>query len=121
MKRPRGVTAVAVLLVIVGLLNIVSGLNTPENVSGFLGSLQAVIGALAIACGIGCWQLRRWAQMTTVILMGLNAIALIAIWIYYSGQSNVRVNVPAIIIPLAFNLIVVRYLLRSEVKAAFQR
>lgn len=120
MKRPTGVTVVAVLLVIVGIINIISGLAAGNDLSGFWKTYSVVIGVLALACGIGCWQLRRWAQMTTIIMMGLNAVGLIGIWIYYSNQTNVSVNVPRVLIPLAINVFVILYLMRSEVKEAFR-
>lgn len=120
MKRPTGLTVVAVLLVIVGIINVIAGLAGGDELSGFWKSTSVVIGVLVIACGIGCWQLRRWAQLTTIILMALNAISLIGIWIYYSNQDNVQVNVPRLLFPLAINVFVALYLMRSEVKEAFR-
>jgi uncharacterized membrane protein len=119
MKRPTGVTVVAVLLVIVGATNIISGLAAGDELSTFWMGLQVVIGILAIACGVGCWQLKKWARMATIIMMGLNAISLIGMWIYYSNQANVSVNVPRVLFPLAINVAVILYLVRSEVKEVF--
>ena len=119
MKRPKGVTVVAVLLVIVGIINLINGLATGDELAGFWKGTSVVIGVLAIACGIGCWMLKRWAHQATIIMMGLNAISLIGIWVYYSNQDNVRVNVPGLLFPLAVNVFVILYLMRSDVKKVF--
>lgn len=62
MKRPAGVTVVAVLLVLVGLLNLINGLAGGDDLSGFWKVTALALGVLVIACGIGCWQLRQWAR-----------------------------------------------------------
>ena len=111
----------AILLVLVGLLNLINGLAGGDDLSGFWKVTALALGVLVIACGIGCWMLKKWAHITTIVLMGLNAISLIGIWIYYSNQDNVRVNVPQLLIPVAINIGVILYLLRGDVKRLFTR
>lgn len=115
MKRPTGVSVIAVLLWIVGLANIFAGIGVMNDVSGALGAFEVIIGIAAIVFGIGCWKLQRWARMGTILLMGLNAISLIYLWIQYSDQ----IIVSRLLIPLSINIIVVIYLLQPSVKAAF--
>ncbi|HEX9978153.1 MAG TPA: hypothetical protein VGB41_05925 [Acidimicrobiia bacterium] len=103
MKRPTGVTCVSVLLWIVGVVNVLAGLSWSSDFAPVWGVLEVVIGAAAIACGIGCWQLRSWARVGTMALMGLNAINLIAIWVRYSD----RIIVSRVVTPLAINVIVI--------------
>ncbi|MFH1103904.1 MAG: hypothetical protein V1757_03020 [Actinomycetota bacterium] len=117
MKRPTGVTWVSVLLWIVGVVNVLAGLSWRSEFAPIWGVLEVVIGAAAIACGIGCWQLRSWARLGTMALMGLNAINLIAIWVRYSD----RIIVSRAVTPLAINVIVIAYLMQPKVREAFAK
>jgi len=117
MKRPTGVTWVSVLLWIVGVVNVLAGLSWSSDFAPVWGVLEVVIGAAAIACGIGCWQLRSWARVGTMALMGLNAINLIAIWVRYSD----RIIVSRVVTPLAINVIVIAYLMQPKVREAFAK
>jgi len=76
-KRPTGVSVIAVLLWVVGLANIFAGIGVMNDVSGALGVLEVVIGIAAILFGIGCWRLQKWARVGTILLMGVNALSLI--------------------------------------------
>ena len=117
MKRPTGVTWVSVLLWIVGVVNVLAGVSWRSEFAPIWGVLEVVIGAAAIACGIGCWQLRSWARVGTMALMGLNAINLIAIWVRYSD----RIIVSRAVTPLAINVIVIAYLMQPKVREAFAK
>lgn len=117
MKRPAGVTVIAVLLVLVGVLNVIQGIGTMNDLSGLWGGIQLVTGIAAVAAGIGCWALRGWARVTTILLMAVNAISLIAIWVQFSD----RIVVSRIIVPLAVNILIILYLLGSRASAAFKR
>jgi len=115
MKRPTGVTVIAVLLWFTGVINVIGGLATMDDLSGFWGGFQLVTGIVAIAFGFGCWFLKKWAWAGTIVLMGLNAVSLIAVWIQYSD----RVNVSRLLLPLAINIVVIIYLMRPELRKAF--
>lgn len=117
MKRPTGVTWVSVLLWIVGVVNVLAGFSWSSDFAPVWGVLEVVIGAAAIACGIGCWQLRSWARVGTMALMGLNAINLIAIWVRYSD----RIIVSRVVTPLAINVLVIAYLMQPKVREAFEK
>jgi len=117
MKRPTCVTIVAVLLWLTGALNIIGGLGSMDDLSAFAGLFQVAIGVAAILFGIGCWQLKKWAWLGTIILMGLNAASIIAIWIQYSD----RIIVSRVLWPLIINVVVVFYLLQPNIKAAFKK
>jgi hypothetical protein len=117
MRRPTGVTWVSVLLWIVGVVNVLAGVSWRSEFAPIWGVLEVVIGAAAIACGIGCWQLRSWARLGTMALMGLNAINLIAIWVRYSD----RIIVSRVVTPLAINVIVIAYLMQPKVREAFAK
>jgi len=115
MDRPVGVTVIAVLLVLVGAVSVIQGITTMRDLSAGWGAVQLVTGAAAIACGVGCWMLRSWARVTTIVLMALNAMSLIGIW----AQFSHRIIVSRVVIPLVVNIIVVLYLLGSRAAAAF--
>ncbi|MFH1331128.1 MAG: hypothetical protein ABIJ48_10820 [Actinomycetota bacterium] len=117
MNRPAGVGVIAVLLVLVGVVNVIQGISTMNDISGLWGGLQLITGVAAVACGFGCWTLRSWARVTTIVLMGLNVISLIGVWIQYSD----RINVPRLLLPLAINIVIILYLLGPKASAAFRR
>ena len=117
MQRPGGVTAVSILLWIVGVLNVLTGFGVMSDLSTGLGLLQLAIGAAAILCGIGCWQLKSWARLGTIGLMALNALSILVIWVQYSD----RIIVSRILFPLIINGLVIFYLMQPQVKGAFKR
>jgi hypothetical protein len=115
MKRPTGVTVISILLWVTGVLNVIAGVSWSSELSQVWGILEVVIGAAAIVFGIGCWQLRSWARVGTITLMGLNALNLLAIWVRYSD----RIIVSRVVTPLAINVIVIVYLMQPKVREAF--
>jgi hypothetical protein len=94
MKRPAGVTASAVILAILSLLQIVFGLlmalagtlshekGSPAAVlPGWIGVIMYELSALflifavwGIATAIGLHRLRNWARFSTIIIGGLMAV-----------------------------------------------
>lgn len=116
MRRPTGVTVIAVLLWLTGILNVFAGLGTMSDVSGPWGAVQALTGAAAIVFGVGCWQMRSWARIGTIVLMLLNAFGLVMLWVQYSD----RIIVSRVVVPPAINAIVVLYLIQPKVIAAFK-
>jgi hypothetical protein len=117
MQRPGGVTAVSIMLWIVGVLNVLAGFSVMNDLSRGFGLLQVAIGAAAIVCGAGCWQLKSWARMGTIGLMGLNALSIIVIWARYGDQ----IIVGRVLFPLIINVAVIVYLMQPQVKQAFER
>ena len=92
-KRPLGVSILAILTMLFGVLTIVVGLGLlalaalgsafiPAGLPGFISGLLAVFGAvlilfglIAIAAGIGLWRLRSWAWWLTIIVSVLSIIS----------------------------------------------
>lgn len=92
MKRPVGVTIVAVLAIIGGSMQLLSSLGylglsalrTPillGAVTGiapammfWIGVLSLSIGVLAIASGIGALSLKKWAWLTSLVVWGTGLI-----------------------------------------------
>ena len=123
-QRPTGVTILAVLAFIGGILSILGGL-TLLGLGGFLagagfgglavffGIYALVWGALALWIGWGFWQLRPSAWRWGVILMVVGVvIAILQILLSYSDFVGGLIS---IIIDLA----VIYYLTTPAVRAAF--
>jgi hypothetical protein len=93
MKRPTGVTILAILLIISGvgligslLLFILSTAiaavpvpngftNVPASTAFTVGAVALVLGVLDIVWGIGALQLRPWAWMVGIVLGVLNILS----------------------------------------------
>lgn len=127
-QRPTGVTILAVLAIIGGFLGLCGsisllgigglGVAAGEVGSGATAGLFGVVGivsaVLYLAFGFGAWTLKPWAWILGIIGAGLaivsNVLSLIG------GGSLV-----AVIISLIIPGIILWYLFRPEIKAAFGR
>jgi hypothetical protein len=128
-RRPLGVTILAILQLIAGLLGLC--LPTVLLVGGtlvaFLGTAGTVIGAIGIVAGLlmligpllhlivayGALNLRQWAWWLGVIATGVDvAGAALNLW---NGVGLLQA-----IVPVGFSLIVFVYLLTPGVRQAFR-
>ena len=112
--RPLGVTILAVLEIIVGLLGLFSGFTLitvgamVPFLAGFaiiLGAVVLFIGLLDVIIGWGLWSLKSWAWMVALIVNIINLI-LNAVQFAWLG---------AII-----NLIIILYLQQGDIKSRFR-
>ena len=106
-QRPLGVTIVAILTAIGGLIFLGSGLTL--LIIGF-GFLLLVLGIAYLVMAYGLWNGRGWAWTITLILSVIGIIVAIA--------SIVAGNVSAII-SIIIHAVVIYYLYRPNVKAFF--
>jgi hypothetical protein len=124
-QRPTGVTILAILAFVGGILSILGAL-TLLGLGGFLagagfgglavffGIYALVWGALALWIGWGFWQLRPSAWRWGIILMVIGAvIAIIQVPLGYSG------GIASAAISVAIDLAVIYYLTTPAVRAAF--
>lgn len=124
-QRPTGVTILAILAFVGGILSILAAL-TLLGLGGFLvgtgygglavffGIYALAWGALALWIGWGFWQLRPSAWRWGIILMVVGAvITLIQIPLGYSG------GIASAAISIAIDLAVIYYLTTPAVRAAF--
>ena len=135
-QRPMGVTILAILAFVGGILGICGGLSGIVGAS-FLGGLAASAGAsnvtalggmlvvysiIAVAFavadlvfGFGAWTLKPWAWMLGMVLFGLNIVfqlvAVVAGWSTLGG----------VLISIVIAGVIIYYLLTPEVKKAFGR
>ncbi|HEY7983805.1 MAG TPA: hypothetical protein VID73_06535 [Ktedonobacterales bacterium] len=136
MARPVGVTILAVLAIIGGILALcgggalllggtalsgalassgaTSGLASSGMLAG-LGALTLVLGVLDIVLGVGMLMLKPWAWLLGVVLEVINLIeagAMVALKV-----SNIGTQIIGIVV----SLIILFYLFRPNVRAAFGR
>lgn len=136
MKRATGVTILAVLsflsaaFLVVAALSIAAvskgGLGTTATSTGgimaWLGpaaeTIVLVFAVIYIAIGIGLLKLMNWARLLLMIMLVLRAIA--AVVGIFSSFSPLRATaVAGQAIGLAFNILILMYLLDPHVKQAF--
>ncbi len=135
--RPTGVTIIAILAIIGGVLAIVAGLGltvlggilggagaaTGEAAGGMFGGLLAVFGIGTLGLGIaelvtgfGLWRLAPWAWMVAVIVFIVNIV--LTILTALGGNSLISFNT---LVGIAIPAIILYYLMTPEVKSAFGR
>jgi hypothetical protein len=124
-QRPTGVTILAILAFVGGILSILGALTLLGlggilagagfgGLAVFFGIYALVWGALALWIGWGFWQLRPSAWRWGIILMVIGAvIAIIQVPLGYSG------GIVSAAISVAIDLAVVYYLTTPAVRAAF--
>jgi hypothetical protein len=128
-QRPTGVTILAILAVIggflglcgsltlfgVGGLGVMAGEVSSGAMAGIFGAIGLVSALLYLAFGFGAWTLRPWAWMLGIIGAGIsiasNLLSLI------SGNASIVGAVISLIIPG----VILWYLFRPDIKAAFGR
>jgi uncharacterized membrane protein (DUF2068 family) len=139
-KRPAGVTFLAVLAIIAGVLNLAAGLGflagaplipdvavgtVAEDIAGSLKSIAMVIGvawlvvgAAQLAFAYGAWTLKPWGWILGLVIEGSSILLTFIIGIM---AGNLGATLVASIIPLAVAIIIIAYLLSPTVKSAFGR
>jgi hypothetical protein len=135
MKRPTGITILAVIAVIYGafslLLALLGLLGSALLASGFApaaarysaGTLvyatisDAVLGILYLTFGIGAFRLKAWAWTAGVIGLGLDVVRQIVGLVVIQGSSASKFVGAGITIVLA--VVLLWYLFRPSVRGAF--
>ena len=105
--RPLGVTIIAILTVIGGLIFLGSGLVL--LIVG-IGVILLALGIAYLVMAYGLWQGRGWSWTITLILMVIGIIVAIASIVAGNGASIVSIIIHAVVI---------YYLYRPNVKAFF--
>jgi len=125
--RPTGITILAVLSAISGVLSILAGLGllaggaalaAVVSVGGLFtifGILAIVIGALSLAFAYGAWMLLPWAWILGIAsqLIGIG-VTIVQIVLGYQSITGA-------IIGIAISLIILYYLDTPDVRRAFGR
>ena len=128
-RRPLGVTIIAVLDIIVGLIALIGGIlgflglglagGRLPTVIDAIGSVVLVIaiilGLVALFVGWGLWTLRPWAFWTTVVLEILTIVDHLFGWLAH------RLSTASLIADILIPVIIVVYLLADRnVREAFR-
>jgi uncharacterized membrane protein (DUF2068 family) len=141
MGRPVGVTILAVLDFIGAAFCLLGGIavilgggviatllsQQGAGASGILAGLGAaagvfiiIIGGIGALVGFGLWKLKGWARIVSIVLVGINgAFQLLGLL-----GSLAHFNAFAVIWSVfwvAIDALIIWYLLKPEVKAAFQQ
>jgi hypothetical protein len=109
-NRPLGVTIIAVLMIIAGIVSLVFG----SIFFLFGGFVLVAVGIASIVMAYGLWEGKRWAWIITLILSVIGVISGIA----SIAIGNVGGIVSAIIRVIIYGVIIY-YLYRPNVKAFF--
>lgn len=108
-KRPLGVTIIAVLAAISGMLGLLGSLMA---VAGVAIVLLLAISILLLVFAYGAWTLQPWAWTLGVVLEVIGVV--VGLYELFQGDLQAIFNV-------SIAAIVLYYLLRPEVKAAFRK
>jgi hypothetical protein len=137
MKRPVGVTILAVVGIVYGifslLLALLGLLGSALEVSGVAGAAirystgtliyatisDAVLGILYLTFGIGALQLKGWAWTAGIIALVLDVVRQIVGFVAIQGFTPSRIVGASITIVIA--VVLLWYLFRPNVRAAFGR
>src|SRR2546425_5818390 len=112
-SRPLGITIIAIIMAIYGILGIIAGIGLLSAGATALGVSSLILGVLQLILAWGLWTLQRWAFWATVILQVLALIN----GIFTLTQGNAASGIVAIVIAL----IVLIYLFADRnVRAAFR-
>src|SRR5689334_3354559 len=65
--RPLGITIIAIIMLIYGILGIIGGITLLGSNSTF-GIIALILGVLELVLAWGMWSLQKWAFWTTVVL-----------------------------------------------------
>jgi hypothetical protein len=116
-KRPVGVTVIAVWNIILAVLLGLGGLIGAVEMAGEDHAAAAVAGVfivglavLAIIVAVGLLHLRNWARITATVLYGINALA---------GFIELLLGNPFGLVGLVVALTILIYLNRAQVREAF--
>ena len=127
-QRPTGITILAVLDILGGILALLLGALLAAaggsgvlssvgygNLSGLVsiaGGFLVVVGALAILVGWGMWSGKGWAWVAALILAALGVIG---------GLGSLVVGRFSGVVSLIIDVLILWYLFRPHVKAYFGR
>ena len=112
-SRPLGITIIAIIVAIYGVLSIIAGIGLLSAGATVPGVIALVLGVLQLILAWGLWTLHPWAFWATVIL---EVLALLN-GIFAFTQGNTSAGIVAIVIAL----VVLIYLFADRnVRAAFR-
>jgi hypothetical protein len=126
-ERPAGITAIAILVAIQGILGILTGLEAAGITSLGLGvaagsesagTADIFVGIVALLVSYGLFMTQAWAWSVAVIITVIRIVTgALAVLISGIGSAIGLSGVAAIVI----GLVILWYFRRRDVRAAFDR
>src|SRR5689334_15144358 len=123
-SRPLGVTIIAILIVIAGILTLLVGIGSiaigPLTALGLVfvaaGVVSLIIGIAYLVMGYGLWKGKGWAWTISMIVLIIGIIIkLISLPRAVASGSNFSED----IVSIAISAFILYYLYRPHVKAYF--
>jgi hypothetical protein len=122
MKRPTGITIIAILYIVLAILSLVwsGGLVGAESVaafglsSGWAGFLGIITAVVQLAVAFGLLAMKKWAWILALIGVGLTVVQGV-IGLFAGGVFGFMCGGLALIIPV----IILIYLLRPTIRDDF--
>ncbi|HEY7572505.1 MAG TPA: hypothetical protein VH796_14155 [Nitrososphaeraceae archaeon] len=148
-RRPSGVTIIAILTIISGILLVIPGIglvalgtlflgnsiSTSQAVAQFFGIIFGIAGGLLLALGIGYIAMfygllkgKGWAWTITIILLIIGIVMqIISTYVITASSledtknaiSGIMDSITFPLISLAINIVILYYLYRKHVRAYF--
>ncbi len=133
MKRPTGVTIIAILAIIVGILGVLGGVlglaggallaggaagtagTAASGTLAIFSGVSLVIGVLDIVLGIGLLGLKSWAWTLGV------ALQVIGLLLAITQIATNNATLGGELLGMVINVIILVYLFRGNVRTAFAR
>ncbi len=115
-ERPVGVTLIAILLAVNGIVAILGALGVfGPGPGGTLGTVIGLLFGLALLyLAYGMWTLQAWAWLTTLILEGLNALFAVIALFTAPGAGGAWIS-------LILAAVIIVYLIQPGVRDEFTR
>ena len=110
-ERPFGVTLIAILLAIEGILALIAAFGAVDTLTLILGVL---FGVALLYLAYGVWTLQPWAWTATLIVVGIYAVFSLIAVIMAPGSIGAWIS-------LILAAVIVWYLLQPDVRGAFGR
>ena len=146
-SRPRGVSIIAILIIIAGVLSLLLGIglvvigpflmNGVQTTSSNLGSqlgppilglIFIVFGGILLGLGVanlvmayGLWKGKGWAISIIVLFIGIaiNIVSISITGVFSNTGSNLLGNIISGVVSIGISAFIVYYLYRPHVKAYF--
>ena len=101
-RRPIGITIIAIIVAILGILDIIAGIST-LRVGVAQALIYLILGILGLILAWGLWTLQRWAFWALVVVEALNLInGIVALFERYAWPGIVSIVIAAIVLIYLF-------------------
>jgi hypothetical protein len=128
-SRPRGVTIIAILIIIAGILTLLVGIGSfaigplvgVSVIFVAFGAISLAVGLAYLAMGYGLWNGKGWAwTISTIVLIIGIIVNIISLPRTIAGlYSNTGSSLSGDIVSIAISAFIVYYLYRPHVKTYF--